>query len=260
MEYGELFNEAFDLYKRNFSIFFGIGAVVFIPFGLLSALAIRSQVGSALVNLIFLVPLVAAYGAIVKALADRYLGKPATIASSWSYILRRLAPYFFTMIVAGLLVTVGFFLLCVPGIIFAFWVAFVVPVIVVEDRYYWDAIQRSRELAAGQWMRIFVVALLTSIMSWVISAAVMAIFGLILGVQIALSPGMGQGAGMATGTLMAWQIAYGLIQAALTPITSLLVVLLYFDVRVRKEGYDIQLLAEEMGELPPGSGPSIRPA
>ena len=41
---------------------------------------------------------------------------------------------------------------------------------------------------------------------------------------------------------------------------ALPMVLLYFDVRVRKEGYDVELLAQEMGEGSAGSGPYVSPA
>jgi len=63
---------------------------------------------------------------------------------------------------------------------------------------------------------------------------------------------------------MAFPMAtYGIgstIYAALTPLPSLLIVLLYFDVRVRKEGYDLELLVQEVAGLPPGSDPSGAPA
>lgn len=260
MEYGELFNEAFDLYKRNFALFFGIGAVVYIPYGLLSALATGSNLLSGLVGLGFIVPLVAAYGAIIKGLADRYLGRPTSIGEAWSYILRRIVPFFFTMVIAGLLVIGGFFLFCVPGIIAAFWIAFVVPVAVVEDRYYSAAIRRSRELAAGQWLRILVIGFLTWMIIWAVWLVIGSLVALLLGVQFWARGGAGAAEDVAVGSRMAFEVLNGLLQAALTPITSLLVVLLYFDVRVRKEGYDIELLAQEMGELPPSAGPSGAPA
>jgi hypothetical protein len=51
------------------------------------------------------------------------------------------------------------------------------------------------------------------------------------------------------------QLVTGTMQALLTPITVMPFVLLYFDVRVRREGYDVELLAREMGGLPPGAPP-----
>ena len=38
MELGEIFNEAFYLYQRNFLLFVGIGAIVHVPYALVVAL------------------------------------------------------------------------------------------------------------------------------------------------------------------------------------------------------------------------------
>jgi hypothetical protein len=254
MDYGEILNEAFDLYKRNFGLFAGIGACVYIPYYLFVALGARYPIVTAVASIVFYIPMAAANGAIIKALADRYLGREATIAGSWAYVFRRLVPYFLTAILAVLLFMIGFILLCVPGIIVAFWLYFLYNVMIVEDRFYVEAIQRSRELAAGQWGRIFVVAVL----SFLIYGAALLVLGMIVGMQFVF---MGK-AGAAVVPL--WVsvfrgLAQGVTTSLMAPIVTLMSVLLYFDVRVRKEGFDIELLSQEMGDSPQG-GPPIAPA
>jgi hypothetical protein len=259
MDYGELFNEAFDLYKRNFGLFAGIGAVVYLPWAMLTVLTAHLPLVNGLISVGLYIPLAAAGGAIIKALADRYLGQEATIAGSWSFMLRRLVPYLVTSLLAMLLVLLGFILLCAPMIIALFWIAFVWEVMLVEDHYFVEAIQRSRELAAGQWLRILLVGLL----AFAVNMAGATLMGIIIAVPAAIigaSPARLGGASVPLAVALVQGLLYGLVQTVVTPFTQVLGVLLYFDVRVRKEGFDIELLAQEMGEAPLGGGPSIAPA
>src|SRR5262245_10149107 len=121
MEYGEFINEAFDLYKRDFALFAGIGAIVYVPYSLLASLLPHFPAVAVLGVLALLIPLIAAQGATIKALTDRYLGREATISSSWLYVLRRLVRYSITSILAWILIGLGI-LFCVPGIIFRWWI------------------------------------------------------------------------------------------------------------------------------------------
>jgi hypothetical protein len=250
MDYAELFNEGFDLYKRNFVLFTGIVAVVLIPYSLLSSLAGNSTWLSVLVAVIGYLPIVAASGAIVKAMADRYLGRETSIADAWRYVTRRTIPFLLTSMLGGLLVLGGMILFCVPGIIVAFWIFFLWSVMVVEDRYFRDAIARCRELAAGQYARILVI--------WVLTAFLYFGASLIMGLLIALPMiWMGTGAGVVALPIRVLQgVLTGVLQSVVTPLATVLSVLLYFDIRVRKEGFDIELLARDMGESAPGAGPA----
>jgi len=247
MEYGEIFNEAFDLYKRNFVLFAGIGAVVYIPYFLILELAPYSPIVAVLAIVCLYLPMVVAYGAIVKALADRYIGKEATIAGSWRYVLRRLLPFLLTSLMAWLAIVVGFILLCVPGIIAAFWMFFVASVMIVEDRYYGSAFRRSRELAAGQWRRILNIAGLVVLLSMGVSLVAQMIEAIPQALLNASAGPAGAGAAPLPVALLQG-LLLARVQTVVAPVTALLSVLLYFDVRVRKEGYDVELLAQEMGE------------
>jgi hypothetical protein len=47
------------------------------------------------------------YGALIKAVADRYLGKRPTVFGAWSHVLRRLTPCLLTSTAAWLAVAIG---------------------------------------------------------------------------------------------------------------------------------------------------------
>jgi hypothetical protein len=243
--YAEIFNESFDLYKRNFALFTGIGAIVYIPYALLFILLGGSQAGQNLVQVLFWIPSSVCYIAIVKALADRYLNREATINGCYAFAWRRVLPFFLTMLLAGLLFLGGLVLLVVPGILIAiFWFTFFIwNVPVVEGRYYADAIRRCRELAAGQYGRILVMFILMGIVFGIAYLILIAIL-----VPLLLLAGAGSGPGAATSMTMRLFLGFytGLIGVFLTPIVALPELLFYFDTRVRKEGYDVELLAQEM--------------
>jgi hypothetical protein len=241
--YAEIFNEAFDLYKRNFLLFTGIGAVVYIPYALLLVLLGGSSIAQNVIQLLFWIPTSVSYIAIIKALADRYLDREATIASCWAFAWRRFLPYFVTLLLAALLFMVGLLLFLLPGIFIGlFWFAFFIwSVPIIEGRYYVDAIRRCRELAAGQYGRIFVMIIL---MGFVFAIVYMILIALLVPLVWVGGAGATGPTSMTVRLLMgAWTALAGVL---FTPIVALPEVLFYFDVRVRKEGYDVELLAQEM--------------
>jgi hypothetical protein len=133
-----------------------------------------------------------------------------------------------------------------------FWLSFLPSVMIVEDRFYMGAIRRSRDLASGNWGRIFVVGFFTAIVTYGVMFVLLLLVGIVFGIQMVVSGGAGDPAGPGMRPLMiGTQIVSGIMQAIFTPVAALPFVLLYFDVRVRREGYDIELLAREMGNLPP---------
>src|SRR5690349_14822947 len=115
MSNGEILNEAFDLYKHNFALFAGISAVFYLPFALFSGLTANIDWLQRLMAHLLCVPALLVEGAIVKALTDRLLGREATIAGSWRYILQRSLPYLATSIKMYLLVGLGFLCFIYPG-------------------------------------------------------------------------------------------------------------------------------------------------
>lgn len=98
-----------------------------------------------------------------------------------------------------------------------------------------EAMRRSWRLARGSLGKIFGTLLLT----WILMAIVAGIVQLPLN---AIAPDTGAGG---------WILrAIGASAASVItqPFTGIVVVLLYFDMRIRKEGFDLTLMAQEMGD------------
>jgi hypothetical protein len=116
-----------------------------------------------------------------------------------------------------LLTMLGLVLLVVPGVVVGVLLAVSVPALVVEGRGARAALSRSRDLVAGQWWHTFGMLLLT----W-----------LLLGLSVNLIDNAVGGFGHGW---VAETAAQALAIALVTPFAALVGVLLYLDLRARKE-------------------------
>jgi hypothetical protein len=139
---------------------------------------------------------------------------------------------------------VGLVFCCIPGIILAILLALVPVVLVIEDSRYFDAMKRSWALAKGDWVRVLVVLIVTAVLAFVLQMILTAPFQL-------LAMFKESGPGNVGPLTVLHGIMSGVAQTLVLPITTIALVLLYYDIRVRQEGFDIQMLARDMGEAPP---------
>lgn len=233
-----------------------------IPIGPMLAVGVLT-----LIQLALLQPL--ATGAVSRAISERYLDRPATIGSAYGFILSHFWRYLaaiglsglvimMPLLVATLAMAVGIALgawvliLLLPvaivlAVVFAFWFRFVSPVIVVEPCTAIESLGRSRELARGQFSRIVGLGMLLGLIGLIVTYAGAAALGL------------------ATGLLdldfrtaaMVDSAAMGVVGILVAPLSCAAWVLLYYDVRIRKEGFDLEILARNLaGEHAVRTGPA----
>jgi len=240
----EIVDQSFRLYRSSFLVFFGIAAVVYVPAGALQAIP---AVGS-LITFIFLPLYLIANSAMTKAVSDRYLGEQVSIGAAYSEIGKRFWPLVGTMIVAYLFMLSGIILLGVGLIVFSFWIAFVAQAFVIEDKRYLQAVWRSRFLIGkGVWGEVIVLGIVVGVLTSIIEAAVGAAFG---------TPLLFMGGAQNTAVSPFALLVFGLAQALVLPIGQAATVLLYYDSRMRKEGFDLEMLAKEMGMAPARPAPA----
>ncbi len=112
------------------------------------------------------------------------------------------------------------------------------PAVMLEKRGMIDAVARSWHLARDSVGRIFGALLI----AWLIYIAIAIVVGLI-------------GAVLKLPTLVA------LLSAAATvliyPLIGVVTTLLYYDLRVRKEGFDLEVMARELGSAPQGGASAL---
>jgi hypothetical protein len=195
-------------------------------------------------------------GAVYRAVTDVALGRPATVGVVLRETLARYWPLlglvglFFVFALVWLIAQViGLALFILPGLaVFCAAIYFLVrwsltvAAMMAEDIGPIRGLGRSWNLVSGSWWRTFGILLIVGIMQLVIIYALGIFFELIA-------------KNVTTGDvqLAVVQVGDTLLSALVSPITTIAVVLLYFDLRVRKEGLDLDQLAQQTS---PGSAPA----
>jgi len=142
------------------------------------------------------------------------------------------------------------FLVLIPLVGYAIWMllrlSLAFPASVVEQMGAWRAVKRSFALSQGTKGRILLLYLLVAALGWLLSMG----FTIPLTILLFMIPGMSnQQNAQAAGVAMLL-IIYGAsfaVQSLIKPIYGIALVLFYYDQRIRKEGFDIELLMQQAG-------------
>jgi hypothetical protein len=176
--------------------------------------------------------------ACVKALSDAYLGQSPTASGSLRFGLRRLLPLLAMTIVYTIGQLLGFVALIVTGIwLYGMW-SVRVPALVIERTGPFRSLRRSYQLVKGRWWPVAGVLIVSTLMVLVTGGLIGAALG-----AIALSSGNPSVLLAVTITVLAAIVSGVLVQ----PFSAAVVTVLYYDLRIRKEGYDLELLADQLG-------------
>ena len=178
--------------------------------------------------LLFASPIVSA--ASTHAISELYLGRSVDIRAAFRVGFKLFFKLVGTSFLMMLIVILGLLLLILPGLYLAFAYMLVYQVVVIEGRSGMRALNRSRELAKQNLLRILGIYVVALLLSLVLSSVV----GLVLG-----------------GIPVVGVVANGIVQAVFTAYWSACFVLLYFDIRCRKEAFDLEHLANVVeGQTP----------
>ena len=200
-----------------------------------------------------------------KAIADAYLGAEPTAKRSLAFGLRRvprlLGLYVLTFLIfavvfgalAGLVALLGpavlvLLLVLIPAAVYVgVLLSLSTAALLFEDVGPVRAMRRSFELVRGSWWRVlgilFVGVLLVSVLAGILQ-------GLLTLIPAALADGNEV-------VLAITAVIAGTVSVTLTtPFTAAIFSLVYFDQRVRREGFDLELLAQGLGERAPDAAAS----
>jgi len=160
------------------------------------------------------------------------------------------------LLMLGMLLGFAAFLGAVVWIFFALCrYSLAVPACTIENLPVIYAIRRSKFLSAGAKWGILGIILLTALMS-IILGGVLQIPVFMAGGSALLS---GKGA-LSTATVI-WSYIADFISAAVAgPIATVALALVYYDQRVRKEAFDLQLMMEAIGQTAPAISASAAAA
>jgi hypothetical protein len=261
LEIGDVLDETFRMYRRHFLLFAGISVILAIPsaglVGLLLgwfSLAVQQTSTSATINSPFdltagaaflgivavalvlnLLILPFSHAAVTYAACESALGRPVTPGGVFRGVLRRYFPllgYFllfnsFTAYLA-LLLCVAPFVLWLWG--YVLWIG-VAPAMFLENIGLGAAMGRSRQLVQGRWWRTFLILFLAFVVYEVVAIALGGFLQLAQYLlAIVVSPFIAATITAASSVL---------VSALVAPIIQIIVVLIYFDLRVRQEALDL---------------------
>jgi hypothetical protein len=278
MPLAELLDETFKLYRRHFTVIAGVALAVVLPnlvitlvsgsyranpfayfqqilqnvndpAALQAAQARQQQFTSSPLYLlsfplaILMIPFT--LGAVYYAATSLAAGSVETVGSILRGTLRR---YFGLFGVAALSFLVALGIVLIITIPVVIWVevrwAVAYPALLAERVNPARAVGRSWTLVKDNWWRTVGILFLVSILVSIIQFAV----GGLLGGIVALMPGLGSDvrAGVIT-------VITALVSALVGAITPIAITMLYLDLRVRKEGVDLDQLARQ---TTPGTAPA----
>lgn len=265
MTLGEVLDRTFTLYRENFLLFAGISALphlitLFFNFGFLmfqrsaatgsgpnlsSPGLIGSVVVAALVGaFLALLALGLAQAATVSAVSELYLGRPTSVRDSYTQSIGSILIVVGIIIMTGLATGVGLIFLIVPGIYIACRLAISVPVAIVEKESPVAAMERSMELTKDYAGQMFLLLLLVTVLTYVVGILLQ--FPVLISTFTAAMAKRQPSVGVTAYSYIATYVS----QVVVSPIGTISACLMYYNLRVRKEGFDIQHLMNSLGNMP----------
>jgi hypothetical protein len=252
--------EAFQLYRAHAKPLLTICALLFVPAAVINSLALSAILGPTLAfaqtaaidptaalagNLsVFLLQVVGMlvttfflYGIIVPltngaltiAAADRILGGKAEWREVWMLLFRRLGKLLSAVIPGAIVVTIGFVFFFIPGLVLAVLFTFVSPVVLIEGLGGRAALERSTTLVRSDWLRVTILLLSFAVVRWV----AMFVAGLVV----------------PHGSLFISSMLRDLFTMVMLPVPVLGTVLLYFDIRRKRDNFTNDNLRADLEAL-----------
>lgn len=272
----ELFILSYQLYKENFLKFVGLALFLKGPY-LIIAYIISKAISSSITGIIptapentdnieyisnfiiiellelafvpFISPI--AISAITINISEKCLKKDLGIVESYRRLGKRLLPLLGTVLLSGMLISSGFIfalmliagnpyianiiILFAPAIATLFWVwyAFVPQTVVIEGEGGIGALKRSKYLTEGHFVRVFILVVLVFIAilftTWLCSFGFSKMLFFLRDYKDFLGKGLAN-----------------VVSVILEPFRIIIVPLLYFEIRFRKEGFNIDALDKEL--------------
>jgi hypothetical protein len=273
MDLGEILDRTFRLYRAHFMTFFlimlAVQAVSFLGTLTWQASFPRPSPGgqwlaspSAMFFVAIFLSTVVTFlvtqigvGTLTIAVSSIYLGDTIGIRDA----LRRVRPVLGRLLGATLLtsliIVLGMVACIVPGFYFLLSYLLVSQVVVIEGLGPSAALRRSGELMRkksdkGFFRNNIMKASVILIVVFVLAAAAGGIVSLPFGIAQFFSQDRTRPPNLFEPMRLLQLTLTMIVQAAVSPIGTIAMILFYYDIRIRKEGFDLQMLASSLGVEP----------
>jgi hypothetical protein len=245
MTVAEIFRRSMILYQENFLKLIGIVSPPLIIGSIISQFIFGNNMDEAMgsttepgamgamflyaVIMIFLSSIVTATG--TTAISERFLDREISISESYLRVADNLFPLLGAVIIASIITAVGLMLCLLPGVVTAVWFCLIPPIVMIEGEGGIGALRRSRTLVKGYFWKTFLVVVLLASIQFSVVAIAFSLPTLIKNV-----PGL---------YFVAAFVAI-LLPLLIEPLKIATTTMLYYDLRIRKEGYNLEVMAEEL--------------
>jgi len=274
----DILDEVIDIYKSNFALLLGVAAILYVPISVINGLTAdySGRPGHVDWATLLMIPFEAIVtGALAYGISERYLNKQVSITDCYRRILAR--PVLLSLICAVLIKTLivfgpllalmlvfhpniprdpslmtpeqavrllAFCALAFIGFIWTFVfgvkMLLVEPALVIERKGALASIARSWKATGGIfWKSVGIYALV--VLVFVI------VYGIIVGpVQFPITQNILAGLPVSAASIWLMTILSTIISTLSIPVFAAARILLYYDVRIRKEAFDLEILAAEL--------------
>ena len=247
---GEILQAGFELYRRHWQELMTIAAGVIVPvtlvqYFLMHQLAAKAEVVerngqltlqvsngffrrlafTVVVALLSALLYQVLSGALTRAIAGDFVGTSFSLEDNYRFALSKLGPILVVSILAGLAVAAGFILFIIPGIWIGVRLSVSGPSLIIENKQGTSALSRSWNLVRGFWWPVFGVFFVAAVISGIVSAVLAVPFG---------SNWFLRSIGAMIGSIVT------------LPFMTCVLVLVYLDLRTRKEQLDVGRLKAEL--------------
>jgi len=277
---GEILDRTFTLYRGNFVLFLGICAVpqilllalnlsqVFIGTPAIpgkrganaavaqmsTGMGVTAVILGILGLIVWLIVYLFSQGATVTAVSELYLSRTITISDSFRRVRGEVGNLFGVIMLNGLATGAAFILLIIPGIYVMCRLAVCIPAALIENLGPRTSLERSWELTKDNAGRAFLIILLY----FALSFAGAFLFAVPFQIMMVLSAAKNHPEAMRMWMAL-MQIGSTIATVLVTPVLTIASAILYYDLRVRKEAFDLQMMMNPLGGASPvpSSVPSV---
>lgn len=245
MNLGEILDNTFSMYKAQRKAYMTVSALLVLIFaaGALIVAGVYSAMGSTaaiVTGSIFFIAVLAAnisaLTGIIHLASEQLAGRSADVKTALVFGFRKAGVQLAGAVLYGIAIIFGSILFILPGLYLANAFILFMQVNALEATGPWEGLKRSRQLSKGSWWRIaviiFLVGMLVGVLSFILQLP-LSILVEVLNLDEFSKLVVGNVISTAVGSLF-------------MPFTGIAYTLLYYDLRVRKENFDLHSAVGEI--------------
>ncbi|MFO0809516.1 MAG: hypothetical protein U0746_12895 [Gemmataceae bacterium] len=269
MSVGDILDRGLKLYLARMPLFYGISLIALAPLIALqlfipvlqanasgdsaAMMAITMLLGGLGVLVLTLILQPIATAAFVYVVAQEYVDRQVTMGQALSAAMGRFGPLIVTSLLGGLLIGLGLLACVIPGIYLSVIWAFIGQTVVLEKLMGMEALKRSSSLVQGFFWRVLGILVLVGAINFIVQLLLVGGLELVLPSHDIVTRTQTFGGQTMQIPTQVPRFPNAIIHVLITQLVSILFTcygqicqtLLYLDLRIRKEGFDLEIAARQ---------------